>query len=161
MLKCLERNIKLYRTTGIIVDFYRSHQRYSGEFLRISELYIFIFSNHRITRLHSKELQIARYQSPAVPNLNVRIIFRRHPERNTYIGRILPRGREAREKSIKIEKKAHLYNRKTYPIPDFQIIRCCSMPCGAFWKWIDPFESNLINMRLCALSYTEWLIQRK
>lgn len=59
------------------------------------------------------------------------------------------RDREGRE----IDEKARLYNRKEYPIPDFQIIRCSGMPCGTFWKWIDPFESNLINTELHTPSY--------
>lgn len=68
---------------------------------------IFIFSNRRTTRLHSKKLQIAGYRDLAVPNLNIRIIFLGvyHSECDTYLGRILPWERDAREESI----KTHVY----------------------------------------------------
>lgn len=112
-------------------------------------IHFYIFKSSDDERLHSKKLQIARYRDPAVPNLNVRIIFRGVPPRTRYLPR--PDSPPGKGSEGGIDKNARLYNRKAYPIPDFQIIRCYSMPCGTFWKWIDPFESNLINTKLYVL----------
>lgn len=112
-------------------------------------IHFYVFKSSDDERLHSKKLQIARYHDPAVSNLNVRIIFRGVPPRTRYL---LQPDSPPRKGSVRgIDKNARLYNRKAYPIPDFQIIRCYSMPCGTFWKWIDPFESNLINTKLYVL----------
>lgn len=115
---------------------------------RIINFYIFKSSDDKITFEGVANCALSRFRCAefkCLYNLSV-------PFRTQYLHR--PDSPSGKEGEGEIDKKARLYNRKAYPIPDFQIIRCCSMPCGAFWKWIDPFESNLINTRLCALPYT-------
>lgn len=69
-------------------------------------------------------------------------------------------GREGRGGTGSMKKHVYITG-KECPIPDFQIIRCSGMPRGAFRKWIDPFESNLINTELYAtLPPPERLIQK-